>query len=79
MRDLFTRVARPLAGPDTPGSWLAGRRLMSIDGTVLDLADSAVNAEFFGRPPVSRGSNPLSRKHAWWRWRSAERMPFWTR
>lgn len=28
---------------------------MPIDGTVLDLADSAVNAEFFGRPPVSRG------------------------
>ena len=55
VRDLFARVARPLAGPDMPGSWLAGRRLMSIDGTVLDLADSVVNAEFFGRPPVSRG------------------------
>ena len=39
-RDVFARVARPLAGPDTPGSWLAGRRLMSIDGTILDLADS---------------------------------------
>jgi hypothetical protein len=55
VRDLFTRVARPLAGPDTPGSWLAGRRLVAIDGTVLDLADSVANAEFFGRPPSSRG------------------------
>jgi hypothetical protein len=55
VRDLFARVALPLAGPDTPGSWLAGRRLMSIDGTILDLADSVVNAEFFGRPPVGRG------------------------
>jgi hypothetical protein len=55
VRDLFTRVARPLASPDTPGSWLAGRRLVAIDGTVLDLADSVANAEFFGRPPSSRG------------------------
>jgi hypothetical protein len=55
MRDLFTRVVRPLAGPDTPGSWLAGRRLVSIDGTVLDLADSTANTEYFGRPSVSRG------------------------
>ncbi|TFD25048.1 hypothetical protein E3T32_03950 [Cryobacterium sp. TMT2-23] len=42
VRDLFARVAHPLAGLDTPGSWLAGRRLMSIDGTILDLADSTV-------------------------------------
>ena len=50
---LFVRVARPLEGPDTLGSWLAGRRLMSIDGTILDLADSVVNEEFFDLPPVS--------------------------
>lgn len=55
VRDLFTKVARPLAGPDTPGAWLAGRRLVAIDGTVLDLADTTVNEEFFGRPASSRG------------------------
>jgi hypothetical protein len=55
VRDLFNRVARPLAGPDTPGSWLAGRRLVTIDGTVLDLADTTANEEFFGRPGSSRG------------------------
>src|ERR1035438_1833749 len=27
IRELFTRVARPLAKPDTPGAFLAGRRL----------------------------------------------------
>ena len=37
---LFARVARPLAGQDTPGCWLAGRRLVAIDGTCLDLADT---------------------------------------
>ncbi|MFE3905152.1 IS4 family transposase [Streptomyces sp. NPDC059153] len=55
VRDLFARVARPLAGPDTPGSWLAGRRLVAIDGTCLDVADTAANSEFFGRPASSRG------------------------
>ncbi|WP_139804839.1 transposase, partial [Rhodococcus sp. 1168] len=49
------RVARPVATMDTPGSWLAGRRLMAIDGTCLDLADTPANAEHFGRPASSRG------------------------
>ena len=55
VRDLFARVARPLAEADTPGSWLGGRRLVAIDGTCLDLADTAANADFFGRPGSSRG------------------------
>lgn len=55
VRDLFTRVAHPLADVDTPGSWLAGRRLVAIDGTCLDLPDTPVNAEYFGRPGSSRG------------------------
>jgi len=52
---LFRRVARPLATVWTPGSWLAGRRLVAIDGTCLDVADTVVNAEFFGRPGVNKG------------------------
>ncbi len=52
---LFGRVARPLAGPATPGSWLAGRRLVAIDGTCLDVADTAENAAAFGRPGVNKG------------------------
>lgn len=52
---LFERVARPLGGPKTPGTWLAGRRLVAIDGTCLDVADTAVNEEFFGRPGVTKG------------------------
>ncbi|AMM22604.1 transposase (plasmid) [Frondihabitans sp. PAMC 28766] len=55
VRGLFARVAVPLAVPETPGSWLAGRRLVAIDGTVLDLADTSANAEHFGRPVSSRG------------------------
>ena len=52
---LFARVATPLAGPDTPGAWLAGRRLVAIDGTCLDVADTPANDEHFGRPGVNKG------------------------
>ncbi len=52
---LFDRVAQPLATKTTPGSWLAGRRLVAIDGTTLDVADSDVNHEYFGRPGVNKG------------------------
>ncbi len=52
---LFRRAARPLAAPETPGSWLAGRRLVAIDGTTLDVADTVENAGLFGRPGVNKG------------------------
>jgi hypothetical protein len=55
VRALFERVARPLATESTPGAWLAGRRLVSIDGTTFDVADSDVNNAFFGRPGVMKG------------------------
>jgi hypothetical protein len=55
MEALFGRVARPLATESTPGSWLAGRRLVAIDGTCLDVADTVENAGFFGRPGVNKG------------------------
>lgn len=55
VKALFDRVAQPLAAESTPGSWLAGRRLVAIDGTTLDVADTPVNDEFFGRPGVNKG------------------------
>lgn len=55
LQALFSRVARPLAEPDTSGSWLAGRRLVAIDGTCLDVADTAENDAWFGRPGVNKG------------------------
>jgi hypothetical protein len=64
LRELFARVARPLAAPGTPGGWLAGRRLVAIDGTCLDVADTAENASFFGRPGVNKGEQaafPMAR------------------
>lgn len=52
---LFKKVARPIGTDDMPGVWLAGRRLIAIDGTCLDVADTTVNAEHFGRPGVNKG------------------------
>ncbi len=52
---LFERVAKPLAAKDTPGCWLAGRRLVAIDGTCLDLPDTPANDSHFGRPGVNKG------------------------
>jgi hypothetical protein len=55
MAALFTRVAQPLATATMAGSWLAGRRMVAIDGTCLDVADTVENAKFFGRPGVNKG------------------------
>ena len=55
VRALFERVAVPLAAPGAGGAWLAGRRLVAIDGTCLDVADTTENDEFFGRPGVNKG------------------------
>jgi hypothetical protein len=62
--DLFARVAAPLAGPGTPGSWLAGRRLVAVDGTCVDVADTVANDAYFGRPGVNKGEKaafPMAR------------------
>lgn len=52
---LFQRLAHPFAGPGTPGAWYRGRRLVSLDGTTIDLPDTPELAAHFGRPGASRG------------------------
>jgi hypothetical protein len=55
LRQLFERVARPCAEPGTPGAWYQGHRLVSLDGTTIDLPDTPELEERFGRPAASRG------------------------
>jgi hypothetical protein len=55
LRDLFERVVRPLARPETPGAFAFGLRLVGLDSTVYDLPDSAANDAAFGRPRGGRG------------------------
>ncbi len=54
LKALFAAVAGPLASEATKGAWYRSWRLMSIDGTSLDVADTPANAEAFGRPGSSR-------------------------
>jgi hypothetical protein len=46
---LFERIAAPVAGRGTQGAWLGSRRLMAIDGFMLDVPDTPDNVTEFGR------------------------------
>jgi hypothetical protein len=54
---LFQEVCQPLATRDTCDAFLFGLRLMAIDGTVEDVADTPANASYFGRQTGSRGDS----------------------
>jgi hypothetical protein len=47
---LFERTARPLARKRTRGAWFRGRRLVTLDGSTLQVQDSPANVRAFGRP-----------------------------
>lgn len=43
VKELLTRTARPLAVEEAPGWFLAGLRLVKVDGTCLDMPDAPAN------------------------------------
>jgi hypothetical protein len=50
LRELFHQVAGPVAEPQScPSAFWRGLRVEAFDGTLLDVADSAANAQEFGR------------------------------
>lgn len=55
MADLAAEVIQPVATQQTRGAWYRGLRVISLDGSTLDVADEADNARAFGYPGVSRG------------------------
>jgi hypothetical protein len=57
LRCLYEQVVRPIATPATKGAWYRGWRLVSLDGSCLDVADTAENCAAFGRPEASRGAS----------------------
>ena len=57
VRQLHDEVVRPIAVAATKGAWYRGWRLVSVDGSTLDVADEKGNNEAFGRPGVSRGES----------------------
>jgi hypothetical protein len=57
VRVLFERLACPFATPGAPGAWYRGCRLVSLDGTTLDLPDAPELEARYGRPGASRGTS----------------------
>jgi len=57
LRQLHDEVVKPVAVAATKGAWYRGWRLVSIDGSTLDVADEKANNEAFGCPGASRGES----------------------
>ncbi|HYE39036.1 MAG TPA: IS4 family transposase, partial [Ramlibacter sp.] len=57
LKQLYAAVARPLALPSTPGAWYREHRLVSLDGTTLELPDTPALEEHYGRPGAARGTS----------------------
>ena len=54
---LHDNVVRPVARRGTKGAWYRGLRVVSVDGSTLDVADESRNLEAFGKPGASRGTS----------------------
>ena len=50
VRMLFEHAAGPTGADGAPGVFCCGLRVVSMDGSMTDVPDSAENDEFFGRP-----------------------------
>jgi hypothetical protein len=57
LRQLHDELVQPIAVRGTCGAWYRGWRLVSLDGSTLEVADEKVNEEAFGRPGASRGAS----------------------
>jgi hypothetical protein len=57
LRRLYEALVRPIATPATKGAWYRGWRLVSLDGSCLDVADAEENRVEFGAPGASRGKS----------------------
>lgn len=55
IKKLYEETVRPLATRQTRGAWYRRWRLVSLDGSTLDVCDTTENEHAFGRPSASRG------------------------
>ena len=54
---LHDELVAPIAVKRTQGAWYRNWRLVSVDGSTMDVADNQDNEKAFGRPAASRGSS----------------------
>jgi hypothetical protein len=57
LKELYEAVVTPIAERHTKGAWYRDWRLVTLDGSTLDVADTAENEKAYGRPGASRGSS----------------------
>jgi Insertion element 4 transposase N-terminal/Transposase DDE domain len=57
LRRLYEQLVQPIATRASKGAWYGGWRLVSLDGTCLDVADTEENRAAFGVPGASRGES----------------------
>jgi hypothetical protein len=57
LRQLHDELVKPVAVRSTRGAWYRSWRLVSLDGSTLDVADEKANEDTFSRPGASRGSS----------------------
>jgi hypothetical protein len=57
LKQLYEVVVTPIAERDTKGAWYRDWRLITLDGSTLDIADTAENEKEYGRPGASRGAS----------------------
>jgi len=57
LQRLHDITVRPIAVEATKGAWYRGWRVVSLDGSTLDVADEDANQEAFGRPVAQRGKS----------------------
>lgn len=60
LRVLFAATAKPMGIEATPGAFWRGLRLLAVDATCWDVADTSANEAAFARPGNSRGSEKSS-------------------
>lgn len=65
LRRLFEETAEPMALASTRGAWYRKWRIMSLDGSTLEIPDTPANEEYFGRPSVSRGEKSAFPQLRW--------------
>jgi len=57
LKELHDQLVKPIALKTTKGAWYGNWRLVSLDGSTLDVADVKANADAFGRPGSSEGQS----------------------
>jgi hypothetical protein len=57
LQALYETLVKPIATRATIGAWFRRWRIVSLDGSTLDVSDTVRNERAFGRPGASRGKS----------------------